>query len=153
MEHVLRTWDRWAYAVTAVGLVAAAVSGMIGWLFTPRLEHWLLLGHVTVGPVFIVGLIWLALRLAERCRFGLRELDKCDAGISCPRFAQKVVFWVVLPLAFVSLSSVLGAMWQGFANDASEILNTIHRVCGVGLVMAGIVHMCLLVVLLRKRRG
>lgn len=125
---------RLAYGLTAVGLLLLAGTGFAGYLMHGEVGGWLLVAHMMAGPVFTVGLVMLAVTLAERY-----------AGGGQPGVSQQVVFWVVLALGLVNIVSILGAMTPAFGYDGIRVLYAIHRVSGIGLVNVAAVHIVLLV--------
>jgi len=140
-------WHRLVYAVTALAFGTLAVTAFWPVLGGESISGWLLMLHVAAGPVFVLGLIGLAVLWAERCRFATRD---APAG----RFvtARKVVFWVLVALGCVLMLTTMFSMTQMFGTPGQEFLLDVHRYAALLIVMAGIVHVYLAGVA-RRRPG
>lgn len=146
-----RVLRRISYALTAIGLVALAATGLTGWWLHGEVAGWLLAVHMLASPVFTAGLVGMAVSFAERCAVGARgSATSPERIVASASRGQRAVFWAVLALGLANTASIAAAMTPAFGYDGIRTLYAIHRISGMGLVGVAGIHIAMLAV---PRRG
>ena len=148
-------WERFIHLVTLLSFFTLAITGFtaVVW-FGAKLSGWLLLTHLAAAAVFAVGMIVIALRWAEDCRF-----ESCDwewakkfggylghkGDIPSGRFngGQKGFFWAMLALAVVCMLSGALRLFPVIFPQFQDIIYLAHRYSSLLLAIFVLVHIYL----------
>lgn len=148
-------WGRFIHAVTLLSFVVLAVTGFFAVIICGGpLTGWLRFIHLTVAPVFVLGLVCVSLTWAEVCAFkgwdwewakkfggylghkGEVPADKFNGG-------QKAFFWAIIALGLVCIASGVGRVYPILGADFQNIVYQAHRYSSLLLVMFVIMHIYL----------
>ena len=122
-----------SYTAMCLGAAVLAASGIgVFALGKPPMTHWVLMLHVSVAPVFALGLATVAVTWADLCRKG-----------STPRLgcAAKVLFWIILACGLVLMLTGVLPMLPLFGTDGQHLLYLTHRYAGIVLAVCILLHL------------
>ena len=114
-----RGGERLIYLVFFVALALMVLSSILLLACGAHMRGWMLILHMSIAPVFAVGVAGLAMLWADR---------------------PTVVTWVVLAAAFVSIVSAMFQMMPWFGSDWQRLLLDTHRVSSMVLMVAAAVQ-------------
>lgn len=148
-------WERFIHAITLLSFFTLAVTGFAAVIwFKSRLSGWLLYVHLVAAPIFAIGLITVALRWAEDCRFVRSDWEwaKVFGGylghkgdIPADKFngGQKGFFWAILAFGILCMLSGAGRMLPVVFSDYQDVLYLVHRYSSLLLVICVMAHIYL----------
>jgi hypothetical protein len=128
--------EAYIYGVAGAGLLVCTLTGFGPVLTGDAVAGWPLLLHMTAAPLFIVGLVMVAIVRAERCRFG----DAAPVARGRMNPLRKAAFWIGLLAGLSTLVTMLAAMLPVFGYAAQETLIAAHEVSALVLLIAAVVH-------------
>jgi cytochrome b subunit of formate dehydrogenase len=128
-EHVVHT-------VAIVGFAIQALTGLYAKYIAGEFTGWPLYIHMLGAPLFIIGLVLVAIVWADRCRFAGGDTGPAG-GLT---FGQKLMFWIGIPLGLVVIGSMLAAMLPVFGYAGQGLLQGIHEISALLLVVVMVVH-------------
>ncbi|MCY3020960.1 MAG: cytochrome b/b6 domain-containing protein [Planctomycetota bacterium] len=148
----LSLWERLVHAgllLSVIGLVVTGWPGPLGLGFP--LEDWMLMVHCTAGSVFALSLMAGALTWADASAFDKTDCDWVRKGggsmlgrESLPAgrfdFAQKLLFWCTTTLGLAVLVTATLPLLKFFDTDQQVSLLRWHKISGLLLVLASLVH-------------
>ncbi|MCK4340556.1 MAG: hypothetical protein KAY37_02385 [Phycisphaerae bacterium] len=122
---------RIVYWTSIVSVVILTLTGWgAGWAWG-ELTGWPLLIHMSMAPLFIIGLTGSALIWQHRYPFASPA-----AEVGSPSFELKLLFWIVMLLGFLTMLSMLAAMVPVFGYAGQEALIELHGIAALLLVIA-----------------
>jgi len=124
-----------AYAIMLLAAANQAVTGFGHKLGFGELQGWRLLIHLLGAPLFIVGLTAVAVLRARRCRFG--RAGSPPAGLT---LAQRLMFWVLVVVGLVIMTTMLAAMLPIFGYAEQETLRQMHETAALCFLIAVLLH-------------
>ena len=139
------------YFIVLICVVLLAISGFVyPLLFGESPSGILLLVHVTIAPVFAVGVAVLALLWAHNHSFNkqdwqwIREKSNRknvnqESKINYST-AQKICFWLGLSLSLPVILSIVLSMFRYFGTYGQEYLFQIHRYGALVLIITVAFH-------------
>jgi cytochrome b subunit of formate dehydrogenase len=138
-------WNFWEWLIYLGTLASVTVLGLtsfVGMLCFGTLGGWWLFIHMVGAGAFTVALPLWAITWCEAHRFGRPPQA---AGAETPpatRFLQlaKVMFWVLLAGGLVVSGTMLLSMLPLFGTHGLEVLLDVHRLAGLAVVVAAILH-------------
>lgn len=132
---------KWFVAVglvlLALDITGLSLTGIAMWLRSNGTAGWKLWAHMALSPLFLAGLVWLALAWARQHRRG--------AGASPGMWLLRTVFVL---LGWITIASILVLMLPIFGSAQEPSFVAAHRIAGLALVVVGLA----LVVYPRVRR-
>jgi hypothetical protein len=123
-------------AMLAGGLVLAATGIGTLALGKPPMSNWVLMAHVSAAPLFAIGLAFVAVTWADRCRFG--------SSVSRQSGPAKALLWLILACGLVVILSAVIPMTPLFGTSGEHTLYLTHRYSAVILTAAVALHLLLL---------
>ena len=114
-----RGGERLVYLVFLVALALMVLSSILLLAFGAHMRGWMLILHMSIAPIFAVGVAGLAMLWADR---------------------PTAVTWVVLAAALVSIVSAMFQMMTWFGSDWQRLLLDTHRVSSMVLMVAAAVQ-------------
>ena len=145
-QPLRKGWLRQAdVGLLLLGLVALAVTGFVAAIGTGAgsLGGWLLWAHTAAAPLFILGLVVVLLRSAERHRLTLEKTVVADDEVAAQPetcAVRKTLFWAMAVLGLIVILSIAVCMTLLFAAETQHTLIAIHRVSSLLLTMVVIVQ-------------
>ena len=131
----LRAWEKLLYALMLLGLLILALTGLTtGILGKSPMRHWILILHVTGAPLFAIGIAAIAIAFADRRQF---TPTPGPTDISC---WHRMLFWLMLLGALISMLSAVGPMTPFFGDHGQEILYETHRYSSLFLFLVVMLH-------------
>jgi hypothetical protein len=127
-------WERMASGLLFIGILSQAATSFGAKWLGGSVSGWTLLIHVSLAPLFLIGLTLTALLRAEHCRFGVETPKRLSV-------TQKILFWIVMPLGLVVAATMLAAMLPLFGTESMRWLIKVHEVSGLLLLIATAVHL------------
>jgi hypothetical protein len=127
-------WERLASGLLLFGVISQAATSFGAKWLGGSVSGWTLLIHVSLSPILLVGLALTAWLLAGHCRFGAETSRRLSA-------AQKVLFWIVMPLGVLVAATMLAAMLPAFGTASLRWLIEVHEVAGLLLLIATVVQL------------
>lgn len=152
-------WDivsKLVHLIMFLCFVVLALTGFYpGLILGRQITGYPLMLHVTMAPVFMLGMVALAVLWAARCQFNeadwnlIRRLWSKQArqeghACQCTFFLQKICFWVMILLAIPAGLTIVLSMLPLFGTHGQELMYHTHRYVTIFLTMAGILF-CYLV--------
>ena len=126
------------YLVTLLSVVFLTATGFLPTFFIGHpLTGYPLVLHCIIAPVFVLGLVILALLWAGRSRFN-------NAPIS--PWAHKLFFWLIILLALPVTLSIALAMFPWYGTASQRFLLRLHQYSALFLVLFVMWHTYLLAV-------
>jgi len=130
-----RSWEKFLYALMLLGLLILSLTGLItGILGLSPMRHWILILHVTGAPLFAIGIAAIAIAFAERRQF---TPNPCPTDIG---WWHRLLFWMMLLLALISMLSAVGPMTPTFGAHGQELLYETHRYSSLFLFLVTLLH-------------
>lgn len=126
--------ERFASALLLLGILSQAATSFGAKWVGGSVSGWTLLIHVSLAPIFLIGLALTAMLRTQHCRFGIETPLRLSA-------AQKVLFWIILPLGVVVAATMLVAMLPLFGTESMRWLIEVHEVAGLLLLVLTLVHL------------
>jgi hypothetical protein len=123
-DVVVRGVERAIYLLFLVALAAMVLSSIFMLAIGGRMHRWMLMLHMSVAPVFALGVAALAVLWAE-----MNASDRVPAG-------ERVAFWVVIASSFTTIITALLGMMTWFGSIGQETLLTLHRLSAMVLLVA-----------------
>ena len=115
----------WAiYLLFLIALVGMVVSSILMLAIGERMHRWMLIVHMSIAPLFAICIAALALLWAE-----MNASPRMPAG-------TRLVFWLVVLSALVTIVSALLGMMTWFGSIGQEILLNLHRISAMVLLVA-----------------
>jgi hypothetical protein len=125
---------RLASRAMLVGAIALAVTGIGTFVLGKApMTGWVLMAHVSAAPLFALGLAFVALTWADRCRFG-----NGGSGQSC---TAKAMLWLILACGLVVILSAVVPMTPLFGSGGQHFLYLTHRYSAIVLTGAVLLHL------------
>jgi len=148
----LSLWDRLVHAAASLSFLTLAVTGFLPPLaWDAPLGGYLLMVHVSAGPVFAMSLLAMTLTWQRQCRFDLRDADwlmglASYLGGGDPRPAgqfdagQKILFWLVAAAGLSTVATMTLAMAGIWGPEGIEVLREIHRYSALAMTAGIVLH-------------
>ena len=118
-----------AYFVFLSGFLGLGGTGAIALISGGALGGWLLWIHLLLAPAFIGGLLGVLLLAGH---WYSRKREGAPEGVAGTM--QRLLFWVMSLLAWISLGSILACMVSYVPSLAQPELIGIHRAAGLALL-------------------
>ena len=118
-ESPPRGFERFVYLVFLAAVALMVLSSILLLAFGAHMRGWMLILHMSIAPLFAIGIAGLALLWAERAT---------------------LVIWVLLVASFVTIVSALFTMMTWFGSDWQRLLLNTHRVGSMVVVVAAAVQ-------------
>ena len=148
-------WERLIHLVTMLSFLTLAVTGF--WaaiILHSSLTGWLYYTHILAAGVFALGLIAVAVRWAEDCRFAICDWKwaKMFGGylwfkgeVPAEKFngGQKAFFWAILCLSILCMLSGVGRIFPMVLAGQQDIILLIHRYSSLLLIIFVLAHIYL----------
>ena len=115
----LRGGERIVYLLFFASLVLMVLSSILLLAFGAPMRGWMLILHMSIAPLFAIGVAGLALLWAERAT---------------------LIIWIVLAAAFVTIVSAMFTMMTWFGSDWQHLLLETHRISSMVLMVAAAVQ-------------
>jgi hypothetical protein len=140
----VRRASLWLIAMS--GLILALTGLLPFLLLGAPMSGFMLLIHVAVSPIFIAGIVVLAVVSAETHRFDdavrktirtwwqLREISLADGGYNVWR---KVLFWLIV-IATLMLGSIVLSMYPLFDSVGMDFFLTLHKFAALLMLVTGV---------------
>lgn len=123
-----------AYAAVLVAVVVLAGTGIGTFaLGKAPMTHWILMLHVSLAPLFAIGLALLSVTWAGRACF-----VQGSPSQSC---ATKALFWLILLSGVVVILSGVVPMTPIFGTHGQHLLYLIHRYSAIVLTVVLVLHL------------
>jgi formate dehydrogenase subunit gamma len=143
-----------SHAITVLSFLTLAATGLYAVYYGDPLRGNLWLLHVTLGPIFALGLSILILSWARDCSFEACDWQwalRCggylwgDKHAPAARFnaGQKGYFWAVGALGFVMLLTGLLRAMPMLGATGQDLILWVHRLGALAFVLAGLAHLYL----------
>ncbi len=127
-------WGRAASLLLLLGVLAQTATSFAAEWLGSQVSGWTLLAHVALSPILLLGLVLVVFLRAEHNR-----LDRTSRhGLSVP---QRLLFWIVLPLAILVVGTTFAAMLPLFGYATLRWLIEVHETCGLLLLIATGLHL------------
>jgi hypothetical protein len=141
-------FETYVYGIAGAGFLLEVITGFGPKLSAGQVAGWPLYTHMLAAPVFIVGMVLVAIVRAERCRLGHTGPPAAGA----PNMAEKLIFWAGLILGLVTVLSMLAAMLPVFGYAKQEALIDVHRISGLLLLIAVVAYVFVSLATRRAKR-
>jgi hypothetical protein len=150
---------RIAYGLSSAFFVLLAVTGFVPVLLSgEHLSGLLLIVHVTVAPMFALGLSAIALLWAHRLRFDENdwrfvlspENRRHSRGDQRMRLALKVGFWMVLVFSLPLMGTIILGLFPLFGTEGEAFLTRAHGYSAILLLVAGLAEIHLTIAYVQR---
>lgn len=132
---------RWLTVILAgLGAAGAAATGFYGDWVLGRPAGWGLIAHMVFAGGAMLGFGLWAIRGA-----GAHRIDAAARRAGAAEVLRRSLFWLLLLLAFVSMTTMLSAMLPVFGYIGQNWLTRWHERSGLGIVVAGALYLVLAV--------
>jgi len=141
---------RLAAVVVVSSTVVLAITGFIPALRGERLSGYLLLIHVSVGPVLVVAATFWVLVRAARFTFGASDWYALKAAVLRDRWfgpsptypgpVAKVCFWALATLILPLGLSIVLSMFRIFDTETLIFMEEVHRYCALAFCGLGLIY-------------
>lgn len=123
------TGRKLSYLLFLIGFVGLGATGAAALLRDGELGGWLLWAHLLLAPAFLAGLLGILAVTAHW--FGRARAGAPEGAAGVP---QRLLFWLMALLAWISLGSILACMVSYVPSQMQPELIAIHRVSGLALL-------------------
>lgn len=154
-ENLVAWLSRSAAAVAAVSTVVLAVTGFVPALQGQRLSGYLLLIHVSLGPVLVVATTFWVFTKAARFTYSFADWEWLCTRIrpDCwyipnlvfPGPFAKLCFWALVVLIIPLGLSIVLSMFRLFDTNLLVLMEQIHRYSALAFLGFGMIYLYLFV--------
>lgn len=150
---------RISYGLTGVLFLLLALTGFLPvLLFGEHLSGLLLIIHVTVAPLFALGLSAVALLWAHRLRFDdldwqfvLNPDERRRSGWDQRvRMTLKIGFWLVLVVSLPLMGTIILGLFPLFGTEGETILTRAHGYSAILFLAAALIEIYLTIVFVQR---
>lgn len=152
-ENLVAWLSRLAAAVAAISTVVLALTGFVPALQGQRLSGYLLLIHVSLGPVLVVAMTFWVLTKSARFTYSLADWEWLCArtrpdcwfipNMAFPGPFAKLCFWALVVLIIPLGLSIVLSMFRLFDTDLLVLMEQIHRYCALAFLGLGMIYLYL----------
>jgi len=149
-SDIIKSFKVLSYFIVVICIIVLALTGFIPYLILGKSPAgFMLLIHVSISPVFAIGMTILTLLGAHSNVFnktdqlGLnnflnRKKDKAKAVEN--KTALKIYFWLLIILTPLIMGSIILSMYPAFGQYGQEYLLILHLVSTLLFLVFGIIH-------------
>lgn len=142
-DRSIVTWLARLAGLAAVGSIAVlALTGFGPAVMGLRLSGYLLMIHVTFGPVLVVALAFLVLVRAKAHALARADVGSCGLGpVACGLgLGAKLSFWALAILALPLTLSIVLSMFPLFGTEGQQWMAEVHRYCALAFFLSALIY-------------
>lgn len=135
--------EKLIYAGFVLSVVVLGATSLVSVLAFGAMHGWWLVVHLVAAGAFVFFVAVMAWTVAFRFNFAVsQQANESTTDAPFPSIS-KIIFWIILLLSLIVVGVILASMFPVFATEQMLQLIEVHRLSGLALFAAVILHMLL----------